>query len=445
MRLSCLPFCAVAAAAGAAKYQLVSAADNTNAVQTATTPSQSRIPVDYNVEDYLDEAKDIFKAICGEAGDQTSFTKEHFFRNAGVEANSEAANLVFERDDTNNDGKVSFDEFKRWFTRGNLFLQLDGALDNQRDGQVSREEFLVVWHGVPVEVFDADDLDSDGFVSREEFTGPLGAYGPLTNVFAQLDFNRDGKLTRTEFTVEWHEIDPTVFDNEDANGDDALSWDEFQGPKGSSVEEAIASPDRPPTDTNQLEENEDVINLFGMLDADMDGKISRAEYDVEWHTPPNENMFESEDVDKNGFLEWSEFNGPKGNVNPTEILNSDLFIVLDDDQNGVLSRDEFLHNKQHFSEEEQNTAMTEEDINGDNTISWEEFTGPKGDTPPNFDVFAFLDADTDNTVNIDEFMIEDNILATEEQFSIEDKDSDNLISWDEFSGPKGDENVQKEL
>jgi hypothetical protein len=56
-----------------------------------------------------------------------------------------------------------------------------------------------------------------------------------------------------------------------------------------------------------------------------------------------------------------------------------------------------------------------------------------------------LDADTDNTVNIDEFMIEDNILATEEQFSIEDKDSDNLISWDEFSGPKGDENVQKEL
>mmetsp|Transcript_11553 Transcript_11553/g.16710 ORF Transcript_11553/g.16710 Transcript_11553/m.16710 type:complete len:422 (-) Transcript_11553:42-1307(-) len=397
--------------------------------------------VDFNIEDYIDEATEVFNKLVGDAN-VGGYTLESFLQAAGSEGDANTK-LVFKRDDANEDGIVDFVEFKRWFTRGNLFLQLDGALTSERDGLVSREEFMVEWHAMPEAVFVADDKDEDGFISFEEFTGPKGADGRDVNVFAALDDNRDGVITKEEFGAEWHQVSLSVFDTEDIDGDGVISWDEFKGPKGNSLEEALLAEKEYPTPP------EGATNLFAALDTDMDGRISRKEFDVEWHQHPNSDIFETEDGDNDGFLSWAEFNGPKGTVDPKETLQKNLFLILDTDRDGSISTEEFGLNKLALGDEETEALFKEDDKNGDGLISWQEFSGPKGEAPPVYNVFAVFDVDGDGFVTHEEFMVEFNSLGNDEQFATEDKDGDGRISWEEFGGPKGtgpgDTGPQKEL
>eukprot|EP00750_Incisomonas_marina_P006863 INCI14730.6.p2 GENE.INCI14730.6~~INCI14730.6.p2 ORF type:complete len:216 (+),score=56.83 INCI14730.6:135-782(+) len=193
--------------------------------QAASDPIE--VP-EFNVEDHLEEAKKVFDNFCD--SDPEAYSFEEFKATVGGEEDRLLA-LTFKRDDANKDQRVTFDEFKRWFTRGNLFLQLDGAVDGTRDGRISLEEFMIEWHGMPDSIFDADDADGDGFVTFEEFTGPKGANAPRVNVFANLDSDRSGDITLEEFQVEWHTVDESVFHDEDVDSDNVLTWSEFQGPK----------------------------------------------------------------------------------------------------------------------------------------------------------------------------------------------------------------------
>ena len=93
---------------------------------------------------------------------------------------------------------------------------------------------------------------------------------------------------------------------------------------------------------------------------------------------------EQEDQDGDGFVSWEEFGGPKGASTPEAPPN--LFEELDvSPRDGKLSPDEVLA---HFKK--QNPSITslpdgtveEEDRDGDGFISWEEFRGPKGASPP---------------------------------------------------------------
>lgn len=95
---------------------------------------------EFNVEDHLEEAKKVFDSFCD--ADPESYSFEEFKATVGGEEDR-LLKLTFKRDDKNEDGRVTFDEFKRWFTRGNLFLQLDGSVDGTRDGRISLEEFMI--------------------------------------------------------------------------------------------------------------------------------------------------------------------------------------------------------------------------------------------------------------------------------------------------------------
>ena len=76
--------------------------------------------------------------------------------------------------------------------------------------------------------------------------------------------------------------------------------------QGSSLDEALQAEVRLPPGSEG-----ESINLFAALDTDLDARLSESEFFVEWHKQATKEIFESEDTDKNGFLEWTEFGGPK--------------------------------------------------------------------------------------------------------------------------------------
>ena len=127
-------------------------------------------------------------------------------------------------------------------------------------------------------------------------------------------------------------------------------------------------------------------NLFVAMDYDVSGDLSLEEVEryMELHigrkTLPD-GFFEKQDKDGNGFLSWEEFTGPKGDKPPREAINA--FEIIDTDKDGYLSRDELeefamrVHGKKVPDD-----VWAREDKNGDDKISWEEFTGQKGRENP---------------------------------------------------------------
>mmetsp|Transcript_26609 Transcript_26609/g.56222 ORF Transcript_26609/g.56222 Transcript_26609/m.56222 type:complete len:215 (-) Transcript_26609:361-1005(-) len=60
---------------------------------------------------------------------------------------------------------------------------------------------------------------------------------PEPNLFEEIDTNSDGKLSRDEVTAYFkargqEEVPEEVWEREDTNKDDFISWEEFSGPKG---------------------------------------------------------------------------------------------------------------------------------------------------------------------------------------------------------------------
>ncbi|HET7694429.1 MAG TPA: hypothetical protein VFK57_01875 [Vicinamibacterales bacterium] len=123
-----------------------------------------------------------------------------------------AAAELFSRIDRNRDNVISAAEFKGGEDddREDRFADLD---DN-RDGRLSRNE----WHG-SVAVFDALDANRDGVLTRAE---AIGTGGDARDEFRSVDVNGDGAITRNE----WH-WNAAAFDRLDANRDGRLSRQEW--------------------------------------------------------------------------------------------------------------------------------------------------------------------------------------------------------------------------
>jgi Ca2+-binding EF-hand superfamily protein len=118
---------------------------------------------------------------------------------------------TLEQFDTNKDGKISKDE-----ARGRLAENFD-RLDANKDGFLDKEELrraAAMFLGAPgnppaagdrparpeqpalqVPDFDALDRDADGRLTRDELKGT-----PWADQFDQMDANKDGKIDRKEFT-----------------------------------------------------------------------------------------------------------------------------------------------------------------------------------------------------------------------------------------------------
>ena len=125
---------------------------------------------------------------------------------------------TFRRVDRNRDGALSQAEFVGSATedddRGDSF----DDLDDNNNGRVERSE----WHG-GAEVFARLDRNRDGSLSRFEVVGAEPAATDVWDQFGNLDSNRNGTLSRNE----WH-WSLGNFDQRDANRDAVLSRREFE-------------------------------------------------------------------------------------------------------------------------------------------------------------------------------------------------------------------------
>jgi Ca2+-binding EF-hand superfamily protein len=288
------------------------------------------------------------------------------------------------------------------------------------------------------------------------------------NLFSEMDIDNnhgvDESELKTYFQDRGHNTPSGLFLSEDKDSDNIISYDEFSGPKGTTVKGKEAVEKRrvesgPSSNTQPAQSN-----VFVILDTDENGLISKTEFFAQLQ---DENLWTQEDVNQDGSISWQEFSGPKGENPPTprrtasnkaarssDDTPQDLFTVIDQNKDGRLTWPEFISVSTDHAEAR--ALFDGDDINGDGVIEWGEFSGPKvgaesasqgerndhatSRTPQEgqVNVFAVLDADNNGVVTRQEFFntLEDN-PDNEQLFAKEDKNSDGNIEWNEFDGPKG--------
>jgi len=155
------------------------------------------------------------------------------------------------------------------------------ALDENRDGRLSREE----WRG-RVALFSEIDRNQDNYLSLREFEGYSGegSQSQVRDRFAVLDTNRDGRLTRSEWAGS-----AAVFAALDVNGDGVLTRAEAVGTGERQAGGEFRSADLNGDGFVSRDEWPWNAAAFSRLDANRDGRLSRSEFDsAPAATPPEQ-------------------------------------------------------------------------------------------------------------------------------------------------------------
>jgi Ca2+-binding EF-hand superfamily protein len=252
---------------------------------------------------------------------------------------------------------------------------LFSAMDVDGSGGVDEREltsyFRSKGHEPPSDLFSSEDLDLDGVISYDEFTGPKGpappqvvrkgqsaaaaatsaaqaAATPHISLFAEIDADGDGRITWSEFAavLPMSEEAEQLFDSDDVDGDGVISWREFTGPGGGASDAGTADGSEGSAGATDLTSGGGGIslggrggggggaatagattgggrggqaagnggaaevNVFKSLDVDADGVVTQQEFFLLLpDTQQNRALFDREDKDNDGFIVWIEFDG----------------------------------------------------------------------------------------------------------------------------------------
>eukprot|EP00750_Incisomonas_marina_P013103 INCI17227.2.p1 GENE.INCI17227.2~~INCI17227.2.p1 ORF type:complete len:551 (-),score=115.47 INCI17227.2:1963-3615(-) len=444
--------------------------------------------------------EDLFAAM--DADGSRSLT-EHEMRSYFESKNAQLPDDLFATEDANGDGVVSFSEFSgpKRSVRGQGQTQGQGQagggaehdtnvfyrLDFDGNWFISKSEFDALLENETL--WAAEDKDGDGRISWEEFSGPKGRHPDLggredrraqaaqqgvnRNLYAEMDVDANGQVSREEFFVliPKSEEGEALFVSDDKDSDGVISWDEFSGPKGTAETEkqrldaaaaaavAVATPD--PSEP---------VNVFTVLDKNGDGLVSFSEYfGVIQNTDGNRQLYRTEDKNGDGFITWQEFDGPKGSVAPKAV---DVATVLagrameEGDDPAFASVFEKQEKATAASYDRENVRLLKKrmkqgidiferrvieaeeagDVEGvkeareilQRLLDGEDYLFEYDPRPAN--IFTVLDENADGVVEKNEMrnnFHKNGRPFPEAKFHHLDMDSDGIVTWEEFPGEKG--------
>merc|ERR1711874_928407 len=183
-----------------------------------------------------------------------------------------------------------------------------------------------------------------------------------------MDRNLDGKIDKNELTA-WilrsfrmpsQEESTERFDDNNEDGDDFVSWEEYKANEFEDLEDEDdgETPDASKMEDLQMMEEDKV--LFFAADVNGDGKLDRKEYVAFSHpedhphimrTPVIQSVMKSRDENKDGFLNENEVYAwhVPDNEDVAREEADHLFAGSDDDHNDFLSFDEIVAHHDIFT------------------------------------------------------------------------------------------------
>ncbi len=325
---------------------------------------------DYHQAEAVEQGAELFKILDGDGDEKLTFDefkkrqrKATFLvmdlnANGGLSlkefsmgemkaASRDRAELVFKFTDVDEDGQLSFREFRS--RPPDAYFE---KFDVDEDDGVSLNEYAagnshLVRANLCESAFDAIDRDGDGSLDRDEFRKKSEEF-----FFARRDANGDGKHSLQEFsawaqTPEQRAEHKRWFELRDTDGDGKLTfresahrpaeanfWDRDEDGDARLTLDEFKSSGR----ASELGDKADAF--FKLIDRNRDGRVSLAEY----RTQPDEARFPLIDLDGDQSLSLEEFIGTiqaKEQVAAAE----KSFKTKDKDADGSLSFEEFRKRK----------------------------------------------------------------------------------------------------
>jgi len=340
-------------------------------------------------------------------------------------ADQPLARLHHFRKDYDGDGGVSREE---WLTEGRPApwgSEFRGR-DFDDDDRLSLDEFLIIYGEVhrseATRNFRFGDFDRDGFLTRAEFSHvpgsnvPAQERGPIPDpvqdlageriaawkaLFSKADQDQNGRLTMTEWPgaelKAWGPLGAVPFATWDVNQDQGVTREE--GILQIDVAYGIRRPDG---ELIRLSSGLVVDWMTGRrLDADHDGTISRDEFTAGYWMGPEKSLpvFQQMDQDGDSVATIEE-------IRNSRVLTNDVvgqFLWFDADQNGELSEAEFLAKAAPWQQSLGTRLIAAFDTDGNKELSLMEFRQTPIPNPVSDWYYHRFDSDSDGLLSFSDF------------------------------------------